>query len=132
MHLWILSNPDLTNALVAGQTARSEAMTRAGYLAITALERGLFYAGDVLAGQFRGMRARVARARQRGQAVAALRSLDDRLLADIGISRGEIVGLVEGALERGPGTSAELRDLPRPAPQAVPSEQATYQLPKAA
>jgi uncharacterized protein YjiS (DUF1127 family) len=122
MYLWLLGNPDLTKQLVATQNARSEAMSRAGYLVITALERAVVSGAGALASGYRSLARSVAKHRRRREAIAQLRSLDDRLLSDIGVARGEIAGLVDSALDRGPLTLAELRGLPQPARSHRPSK----------
>jgi uncharacterized protein YjiS (DUF1127 family) len=59
-----------------------------------------------------------ARRRRRRIAIAQLRSLDDRLLADIGVMRGQIELAVDGLLaSRGEGWSRPTRRLPRAAPR---------------
>jgi uncharacterized protein YjiS (DUF1127 family) len=67
-----------------------------------------------------------ARRRRRRIAIAQLRMLDDRLLADIGLSRGQIELAVDGMLAR--------RDHPpsRPAAASVPAAEDRYELPLAA
>ena len=44
--------------------------------------------------------AGIARTRRRGAAIRQLSALDDRLLADIGITRGQIPGVVDGMQAR--------------------------------
>jgi uncharacterized protein YjiS (DUF1127 family) len=60
-----------------------------------------------------------ARRRRRRHAIAQLRALDDRLLADIGVMRGQIELAVDGLLaSRGEGWSRpRRRSLPTAAPQ---------------
>lgn len=115
MYIWVLGNPDLASRLVAAERARAEAMSRSGYLVITAVERAVVFTARALAGAFRSVVRWSARQRQRRQAIAQLGSLDDRLLSDIGIARGEIVALVDDALRRGPLSVAELHGVTRPA-----------------
>ena len=67
-----------------------------------------------------------ARRRRRRIAVAQLRSLDDRLLADIGLTRGQIELAVDGMLPRRGHT------LSRPVGRGVPAEEARHELPMAA
>ncbi len=58
----------------------------------------------------------VARAHRRKRARRELRAFDDRVLADIGVPRGEIDAVVEG-LMRGPVRAAP----PAPSPASSPS-----------
>jgi uncharacterized protein YjiS (DUF1127 family) len=67
-----------------------------------------------------------ARRRRRRIAIAQLRSLDDHLLADIGLARGQIELAVDGMLSRRGKTC------PRPVGQGVPAEKARHELPMAA
>jgi uncharacterized protein YjiS (DUF1127 family) len=91
-----------------------------------------------VAGAFRPDLLRLARlvrryilephARRRGRriAIAQLRSLDDRLLADIGVKRSEIEFAVDGMLPR------RTDFFPRSIEQSVPAEEARNELPLAA
>jgi uncharacterized protein YjiS (DUF1127 family) len=67
-----------------------------------------------------------ARRRRRRIAIAQLRTLDDRVLADIGVTRGQIELAVDGMLAR--------RDQPpsRPAGRPSPAEEGRHELPRAA
>jgi uncharacterized protein YjiS (DUF1127 family) len=67
-----------------------------------------------------------ARRRQRRIAIAQLRSLDDHLLADIGLTRGQIELAVDGMLRRRGKTC------PRPFGRGVPAEKARHELSMAA
>jgi uncharacterized protein YjiS (DUF1127 family) len=67
-----------------------------------------------------------ARRRRRRTAIAQLRSLDDHLLADIGLTRGQIELAVDGMLPRRGKTC------PRPVGRGVPAEKARHELPMAA
>jgi uncharacterized protein YjiS (DUF1127 family) len=67
-----------------------------------------------------------ARRRRRRIAIAQLRSLDDHLLADIGLTRGQIELAVDGMLPRRGKTC------PRPVGRGVPAEKARHELPMAA
>jgi uncharacterized protein YjiS (DUF1127 family) len=59
-----------------------------------------------------------ARRRRRRITIARLRALDDRLLADIGVMRGQIELAVDGVLaSRGEGWSRPTRRLPTAAPR---------------
>ncbi len=80
-----------------------------------------------LARLFRAIREPFARRRRRRIAVAQLRMLDDRLLADIGLGRGQIELAVDGMLAPRGHTR------PRPAEEALPMEEDDrYELPLAA
>lgn len=61
-----------------------------------------------------------ARRRRRRLAIAQLRALDDRLLADIGVMRGQIELAVDGLLARGEGWA---RPSGRPLPTAAPQHE---------
>jgi uncharacterized protein YjiS (DUF1127 family) len=67
-----------------------------------------------------------ARRRRRRIAIAQLRSLDDRLLADIGLTRGQIELAVDGMLAR------QGRTLSRPDGRPVPAAEGRHELPLAA
>jgi uncharacterized protein YjiS (DUF1127 family) len=67
-----------------------------------------------------------ARRRRRRNAIAQLRALDDRLLADIGVMRGQIELAVDGLLKsRGEGWS-------RPRRRSLPTQATQHGLPLAA
>jgi uncharacterized protein YjiS (DUF1127 family) len=67
-----------------------------------------------------------ARRRRRRLAIAQLRALDDRLLADLGVMRGQIELAVDGLLvSRGEGWS-------RPGGRSLPIEKPRHELPLAA
>jgi uncharacterized protein YjiS (DUF1127 family) len=69
----------------------------------------------------------LARRRRRRHVIAQLRSLDDRLLADIGLMRGQIELAVDGMLAR------PRKPLPWPVgPAAVPADATRDELPLAA
>ena len=67
-----------------------------------------------------------ARRRRRRIAIAQLRSLDDHLLADIGLTRGQIELAVDGMLPR------RGKSFSRPVGRGVPAEKARHELPMAA
>ena len=67
-----------------------------------------------------------ARRRRRRIAIAQLRSLDDHLLADIGLTRGQIELAVDGMLPR------RGKSFSRPVERGVPAEQVRHELPLAA
>jgi len=67
-----------------------------------------------------------ARRRRRRIAIAQLRSLDDQLLADIGVKRSEIEFAVDGMLSR------RSDFFPRSVGRSVPAEEARNELPLAA
>jgi uncharacterized protein YjiS (DUF1127 family) len=67
-----------------------------------------------------------ARRRRRRIAIAQLRTLDDHLLADIGVTRGQIELAVDGMLSR------RGKSLSRPVERSVPAEEAPDELRMAA
>jgi uncharacterized protein YjiS (DUF1127 family) len=67
-----------------------------------------------------------AHRRRRRIAIAQLRSLDDHLLADIGLTRGQIELAVDGMLPR------RGKSFSRPVGQGVPAGQVRHELPLAA
>ena len=74
----------------------------------------------------RGVLEPYARRRRRRHAIAQLRALDDRLLADIGVMRGQIELAVDGLLaSRGEGWS-------RPRGRSLPTQAPQHELPLAA
>jgi uncharacterized protein YjiS (DUF1127 family) len=74
----------------------------------------------------RGVLEPYARRRRRRTAIAQLRALDDRLLADIGAMRGQIELAVDGLLKsRAEGWS-------RPLGRSLPTQAAPHELPLAA
>lgn len=72
----------------------------------------------------RSILERLARRRRRRIAIAQLKAMDDRLLADIGVARGEIERAVDGMLS--------LRRAGRPAERQAPAEESRPELPLAA
>lgn len=66
------------------------------------------------------------RMRRRMIAIAQLQALDDRLLADIGLARCDIVPTVDGMLDRYEDTA------PRPVKRFQPAEESRHELPLAA
>lgn len=67
-----------------------------------------------------------ARRHRRRIAIAQLRSLDDHLLADIGLTRGQIELAVDGMLPR------RGKSFSRPVERRLPAEQVRHELPLAA
>lgn len=67
-----------------------------------------------------------ARRRRRRIAIAQLEALDDRLLTDIGLARGDIVPTVDGMLARRDDTAS------RPVKRPWPAEERRHELPLAA
>lgn len=86
-----------------------------GYLITRILNHGMpsqdVYADD---GFFHRLMDRVNKYRIRRKTIAALNSLDDHMLADIGITRGEITQAVDGLVHRGNKTVA--KQLPKVTP----------------
>jgi uncharacterized protein YjiS (DUF1127 family) len=67
--------------------------------------------------------------RRRKIAIAQLESLDDRLLTDIGLARGDILPKVDGMLARRDDTA---RSVSRPVKRPLPAEERRHELPLAA
>jgi uncharacterized protein YjiS (DUF1127 family) len=67
-----------------------------------------------------------ARGRRRRIAIAQLEAMDDRLLADIGLTRGQIELAVDGKIARRGDT------LSQPAGRSLPAEEGRHELPLAA
>jgi len=95
---WHKEWPDFRYYVEQAHEARAEAMTRTGYLAVTAVGRGaraVAAAATTIAGP---ALQSVAAWRQRRRAVHALSRLDDRMLRDIGITRADIWAVADGTL----------------------------------
>lgn len=107
MYLWFMSNPDLTHELIAGRQERSDAMVRITYRIVSG--------GAAAASQLARLAERFGQAYGRWQrrrvGLRTLQSLDDRLLSDIGIARGDIRRVVEETADQGPMTIPELAQL---------------------
>jgi uncharacterized protein YjiS (DUF1127 family) len=114
MSLAFLSSPKTTATFLVGRGSRADSLARAGYLAIdrigrladTTLRPIIDLGGRVIAA--------LIRARRRRGAIDELSALDDRTLADIGLSRGDIGSVVNELLDDAPRT--RVRTLPRQAP----------------
>lgn len=100
--------------------ARTHRAATAGYLVGSAI-------AAVLTG-LSGLAARVAQARARRRELAQLLQMDDRMLKDIGLTRGEVFAAVDGrpglraAAERRDAamdTARKVRTLPRPQAPAI-------------
>lgn len=93
MEHWYLSAPELEYY-----------MARARYERALALQKLLRASAAALAGAFRGlgkMAAAIGRRRRRRAALVELRSLDERMLKDIGLARGDIPYLADRYAETG-------------------------------
>ena len=132
MHLWSLSNPEATGSLLAGLQARNAAIAQAGRLSALVLKYVVVTSARVVVDRTRSLLRAIERESECRRSVAALRGLDDRMLRDMGITRGEIVGVVEGRLHRRPASLAELRELPRPGLHGAAPASRSENLPKAA
>lgn len=91
MYQWTYSDEELQRAILRGRNERALAFTAGvSHLAI-GIERLIL--APVAAGLwlFRALREQLARAR----AIGELQRLDDRMLKDIGIGRGEIASVIE-------------------------------------
>ena len=98
MYVWFLSDSDLTRELIAGRTARADALTRAAYRVVTLAATAV---SQVIQLAERAVQS-YGHWRRRGAAIRTLRGLDDRLLHDIGVDRSEIWRVADGGAERGP------------------------------
>jgi uncharacterized protein YjiS (DUF1127 family) len=113
-------HPGYVSYVNQAQEARAEAMARLAY----GLVRGVDAAGVAAARLVRRAALAWHRRRERIETRALLRSLDDHLLADIGIDRAEIDGLAaawarpEAASTPPAATVVPLRRLPAAAPLA--------------
>jgi uncharacterized protein YjiS (DUF1127 family) len=113
MNDWQTGNPNLQYYLDRGRQERADALVRGSHLVIRAVA-GVF--GAILRLPVSGLRRIAAGLRlwhSRRRATRALLSLDDRLLRDIGLTRGEIWAAVHGALQDRETVA------PRPAAPAV-------------
>ena len=87
MTLWFLGDPTLSAAFIKGKNEQSEVMASRFRFAM----EGVRETAAALREAASGVRAWAIRRRRAHAAIAVLRGLDDRLLSDIGIGRGEIV-----------------------------------------
>ena len=117
MYLWFMSNPDLTHEMIVGREARSEAGVRAVYRIVS----GGLSAVSQLARLAKRFGEAYGRWQRRRMAMRTLQGLDDRLLGDIGVARGDIRRLVEETADQPPMTIPELaqREAEREAARAV-------------
>jgi uncharacterized protein YjiS (DUF1127 family) len=83
---WHISNSS-THFIERAQQERADALARAGHLLVAAVGRPLLRAADAIR-QWRGRR----------QALRSLMLLDDRMLRDIGLNRGDVWAAVHGRL----------------------------------
>lgn len=86
MTLWFLGDPTLSAAFIKGKNEQSEVMASRFHFAM----EGVRETAAALREAASGVRAWAIRRRRAHAAIAVLRGLDDRLLSDIGIGRGEI------------------------------------------
>ena len=94
-----------------GRRLQAQAMASA----ITAVLRGLVW-------PFRKLAAASARASREAAAIRQLSALDDYLLADMGISRGQIRSAVAGLLQAEATAQAERSTAVEPQPTELPKE----------
>lgn len=91
------SRPELSYFVVPlAHQARSEAMGRFAYLAVDAIGRAGSAAVRAVAAGLRAATAGTVRWRERRAAVRILGRLDDRLLRDIGLTRGDLWAFAQG------------------------------------
>lgn len=106
MYTWLDIDPVNGGTRTDAERLRSEELARLTYLAIegaTDAGRRILAAGTALA-------ARLRQSRRRRAAIAQLAALDDRLLADIGLTRDAIPAAVDAMVRadvRRPATAAE-------------------------
>jgi len=107
MYTWLDIHPVYVGTHADAERLRSEELARLTYLAISGIEdlsRRIVEAGRTAA-------AYLARRHRRRLAIAQLSALDERLLADIGLTREAIPAVVDAMVRagaRGPVTAAEL------------------------
>lgn len=87
--------PEVDYFVAIAQAQRAEAMSRTAYLLIDGIERGL---RAIFAGISRVLSGALAARRRRRAAFRALQGLDDRLLADIGLTRADVWSIADGQL----------------------------------
>lgn len=107
---WHIGNP-YSQYIDRAHQDRADALARAGYRLVVGVTR---IAGGVI--------AVLRQWRERHQATRSLLSLDDRLLKDIGLTRGDIWAAVHGEL---PGRGSESAPAPTPAEDTALSAHAT-------
>ena len=116
MNDWRTGELSFHDYIGRAQQERADAMARVAYLLVIATSR---VAGAAL----RAVRRAVSTLRQwhqRRRAMHELLSLDDRLLRDMGLTRGDIWAAVHGAL---PGRPVEPATPPAAVTGAVPDPQ---------
>jgi uncharacterized protein YjiS (DUF1127 family) len=95
---WHIGNPH-THFIERAQQERADALARAGHLLVAAIGRPLLQAADA-----------IRHWRERRRALRSLMLLDDRMLRDIGLNRGDVWAAVHGRL-----TDRGIESAPAPA-----------------
>ena len=86
---WHIGNSH-TRFIERAQQERADALARAGHLLVAAVGRPLLQAADA-----------IRQWRDRRRALRSLMLLDDRMLRDIGLNRGDVWAAVHGLTDRG-------------------------------
>lgn len=94
MYLWHFANPELTQAVILGRDARADALSGAAYATLRGSHEAAIALTGGIAALFRQAAKRYRQRRAARATIDELRALNDRLLSDIGLHRGEIRSLV--------------------------------------
>jgi len=113
MNDWHTSSPYIQDLMERARQERADAMARTGYRLVSGVIDVADATSRVLLKAARGIIAGLRQWRERREATRSLLLLDDRMLKDVGLTRGEIWAAVHGRL---PDRDAEAA----PAQAAVP------------